>query len=153
VEESEASPARGRSVLAAVLIALAIFAAAVFLIFRGGGTSDEDAIRAWFHSPAGGGAPASVLPAIHLGGGSDLGGNSCLLTEAMRGSHQVLRCPITTDAPNPTLHTCFVITDGKVLRGGWQLAKLDACNALRYDRRTGMFVDLAAGARYAITAS
>jgi hypothetical protein len=134
-------------------VVLAIGIAIAIAIARGGDTSDEQAIREWFATPAGGDAPASVLPAIHLGGGSDLGGNSCLLTDVMSGSHQVLRCPITTDAPNPTLHTCFVITGGKVLRGGWQLARLDSCNGLKYDRASGMFVDIIAGARYTITAS
>src|SRR5262245_10806544 len=126
VEESEASPTRGRSVLVAALIILAVAGVVVLLlVVRGGGTSDEEAIRTWFQTPAGGGAPADLTRSIHVPG--------CSMTGAVSQSEDVLKCPITTDAPTPNLGTCFVIVDGKVLRGGWQLAALDSCNALRFD--------------------
>jgi hypothetical protein len=144
VDESH-SPPRGRSVLVAVLTVLAIAGVVVFAIVRRGGTSDEDAIRAWFQSPAGGGAPADLARSIHVGG--------CLMTGAVSKSQDVLRCPITTDAPTPSLGTCFVIVDGKAIRGGWQLAGVDSCNALRYDPRTHDLVDFSGRAHYPLTES
>lgn len=62
-----------------------------------------------------------------------------------------MMCLITTDAPTPTLHTCFVFSGGKVVSGGWQLAKLGSCNALRFDRRSGELIDLPTHAHYRVT--
>jgi hypothetical protein len=144
VEESEASTINGRSVLAGVLIVLAV-AGVVFLVLlvRGGGPSDEEAVRAWFQTPAGGGAPADLTRSIHVG--------VCLMTGAVSQSKDVLRCTITTDAPTANLGTCFVIVDGKAVRGGWQLAAFDSCNALRFDPRSRDLVDLAGRVHYPLT--
>jgi hypothetical protein len=132
-----------KPLLAFVAVALA-FLAVYLVISHGGQTGDEDAIRAWFATPAGGGAPKEARNAIHFD-------EPCLLTDAMYNSHQVTRCGLTTDAPTPVLHTCFVVVSGRAIRGGWQLANLDGCNALRYDTRSGMLIDLAARQRYPIT--
>jgi hypothetical protein len=124
------------------VVALAVCGLVLLLLARGGEANDEQAVRNWFRTPAGGSAPPEVVSSIHVG--------SCLFTDATTESRQVLRCPITTDAPTPMLGTCFVISGGKVLQGGWQLARLDACNGLRFDRRTGELVDTAAHARYRV---
>ena len=87
--------------------------------------------------------PQELAPSIHVG--------DCLFTDASKGSRPVLRCPITTDAPTPILHTCFVFSGGKALQGGWQLASVDACNGLRFDPATGQLVDVAARAHYRVT--
>jgi hypothetical protein len=133
-----------RSALAAIGAVAALAAAAAFLLLRGGDPSDDSAIRAWFTSPAGGAAPARIASAIHVG--------ACTYVGAPPDSRQVLKCDLSTDAPNPALHTCFVISGGNVVRGGWQLASVDGCNALRFDGKTGMLVDTPAHARYRVLA-
>jgi hypothetical protein len=127
----------------AVVVILAGIALA-FLLLRGGDASDEDAIRSWFSTPAGGRAPEEVLASIHLA-------EPCLFTDVTSGSRPVMRCGLTTDAPTPVLHTCFVMDGGRVLRGGWRLAELDACNGLRYDRATRTLFDLVAKQHYRVT--
>ena len=135
---------RAKRLLALVTLPLALVGVYV-VIARGGETSDEDAIRAWFATPAGGGAPREARDAIHFD-------EPCLLTDAQYDSHQVTKCGLTTDAPTtPVLHTCFVVVGGRAIRGGWQLAGLDACRALRYDARRGTLIDLAAHQRYRLT--
>jgi len=118
--------------------------ALAFFVLRGGEAGDEEAIRAWFATRAGGGAPENALRSIHLE-------EPCLFTDATSGSRPVMRCGLTTDAPTPVLHTCFVLEHGTAVRGGWQLAKLDACNGIRYDRRTGTLVDVVAKQYYRLT--
>lgn len=87
--------------------------------------------------------PRAVVSAIHVG--------TCAVTDALSQSRVVQKCPITTDEPRtPTLHTCFVFSGDKVLRGGWQLATLDACNAIRFDHRTNELVDVPARAHYGV---
>lgn len=138
----------GRNIGAVAARAILAVAAVVILvlILRGGDhKSYEESVRAWFATPAGGDAAQAVLPAIHVSG--------CFLTELMSQSRQVLKCEVTTDAPNPTLHSCFVISGEKVLRGGWQLAALDACNALRFDARAGDLVDVSAAVHYRVVAA
>jgi hypothetical protein len=71
----------------------------------------------------------------------------------MSESHAVMKCEVTTDAPNPLLHTCFVLVNGKALSGGWQLAKLDACNSLRFNLKQRALIDVATGARYRVAAA
>ena len=140
------APTRGRgaAVATSVLIVLGAAALVVALLLRGGGgQSDEQAVRAWFQSSDGGSAPSRVVSSIHVG--------ACSFTGASVASGDLRRCEITTDAPaTPTLHTCFVFSSDSVVRGGWQLAKLDACNALRFDGASGDLVDLAARAHYAL---
>ena len=132
---------RGAAILTSVLIVLGVGALAVALLVRGGGQSDEQAVRAWFQSSPGGGAPSNVVSSIHVG--------ACSSTTAFVSSGDLVRCELTTDAPTtPTLHTCFVFSGDRVVRAGWQLARLDACNALRFDRRAGQLLDVAAGAHY-----
>jgi hypothetical protein len=131
-----------RGPIAALVIVLGVVAIVIFVLSRGGQPNDEQAVRTWFTTRSGGGRCAAVS-AIHV--------DVCNYTDATSQSHPVLKCPVTTDAPNPTLHTCFVISRGKVLRGGWQLANLDACNALRFDPRTGTLIDLSARRRYRLT--
>jgi hypothetical protein len=132
-----------RGPIAALVVVLGVVAIVIFVLSRGGQPNDEQAVRTWFTTRSGGGAPPAAVSAIHV--------DVCNYTDATSQSHPVLKCPVTTDAPNPTLHTCFVISRGKVLRGGWQLANLDACNALRFDPRTGTLIDLAARRRYRLT--
>ena len=123
---------------------IAVGGIATILLLRSGvPPSDEDAVRAWFQSPAGGSAPETTAASIHVG--------LCELSDFEIQSHQALRCEITTDAPTPVLHTCFVIADGKVLRGGWQLAAYDACNALGFDRRAGRLYDRVTKAHWRVT--
>ena len=123
--------------------------ATILLLRSGVQTSDEEAIRAWFQSPAGGSAPEDIASSIHVGLG--------VLSDFEIQSHQAMRCEITTDARTPTLHTCFVVADGKVLRGGWQLAAYDACKgagldaALRFDSRAGQLYDRTTRTRWPVT--
>jgi hypothetical protein len=131
--------------LGAIIAVLLVTGVAFTWLFAiGGETTDEQAVRYWFTTPAGGRAPSSVLGAIHVG--------PCSPTAAESDRRAVMSCPLTTDAPTPTLHTCFVFAGGKVLRGGWQLASLDSCNALRFDPRTSTLVDLAARTHYRVRA-
>jgi hypothetical protein len=128
--------------LTAILIVFVLAEGFVFWIASGGEQSDEQAVRAWFASDAGGRAPGDILSAIHV--------DKCLFTDVMSGSHAVMKCEVTTDAPNPLLHTCFVFANGKALSGGWQLAKLDACNSLRFDPNQRTLIDVASGSRYRV---
>jgi len=134
-------PLRPRTIVAALLV-LGVVAAVSVLLLRGS-TSEEEAVRAWFQSPAGGSMPEELAPSIHVG--------TCDFTDEASGGRPGLRCPVTTDAPTPILHTCFVISEGKAVQGGWQLTGLDACNALRFDPRTRRLVDAPARARYRVT--
>ena len=125
--------------LGAIIVVVAVTVALVAIFARGSGPSDEQAVRAWFETPAGGNAPHALVSAIHVA--------PCTFAGAV-GSSTVLSCPLSTDAPNPTLRTCFVISGGKVLRGGWQLAAVDSCDALRFDPHTQTLTDLAVHAHY-----
>lgn len=143
VAASDASRRR-RAIFGVVAALLAVPILVFVWIAQGGEASDEEAIRAWFQSPAGGRMPPALVSAIHVG--------LCEFTDASTPSGAVQKCPITTDEPRtPTLHTCFVLSGGKALRGGWQLAKFDGCNALRFDRRSGQLVDISVRARYDVT--
>ena len=129
----------------AIFVAVAALAAvpilALLFLAQGGEASDEQAIRAWFESPAGGAMTPALVSSIHVG--------LCEFTDAATQAGAVQMCPITTDAPTThTLHTCFVLSGGKALRGGWQLAAYDGCNALRFDGRSSELVDIAAHAHY-----
>jgi len=150
VGESNGAPQRQKPVLVAFLVLVVGVIAAAFLL-RGGNASDEEAIRAWFQSPAGGGMPEDLASSIHVQNESHPGEAACVFVDATWQSRAVSKCEITTDAPTPVLRRCFVIEDGKVMRGGWQLAALDACGALRFDSRTRELVDRATRARYRLT--
>jgi hypothetical protein len=133
--------------LGAIIVVVSAATVIVVGILRGGGASDEQAVRAWFESPAGGGAPHSVVSAIHVG--------TCSPADATSPG-PVFMCPITTDAgttPSPLPDTCFKFAGDRVASGGWQLAPVDHCNALRFDSRTGELVDIPGDARYRITRS
>jgi hypothetical protein len=131
--------------MGAVLALIAVPILFVVWLAQGGEATDEQAVRAWFQSSAGGSTPQSLVSAIHVG--------LCTFTDASSAGGAVQKCPITTDAPTTqTLHTCFVFSGGKALRGGWQLAGFDGCNALRFDRHTDEFVDIPARAHYRLTA-
>jgi hypothetical protein len=149
VEESEASVTRGRSVLVAVLIVLAIAAAVFVVVIRGGGgTSDEEAIRAWLSSPTGGSAPPDAVRAVQV--------PACNLTGFRSGSYEVLSCEIETPyllglgLGRPALFGCFVISNGKVLRGGSGVKAVADCKAVRYDARTHGLIDVETGRHYPI---
>jgi len=134
--------------LGAIIAVLAGAAVIVVMLARGGGPSDEQAVRAWFESPAGGGAPHSLVSAIHVG--------TCAPAGDSIESDPVFKCPITTDAgttPSPLPDTCFKFAGDRVARGGWQLAPVDHCNALRFDSRTGELVDVPGHAHYRLTSS
>jgi hypothetical protein len=132
---------RRRAIFAAVAVLVAVPVLALLFLAQGGEASDEQAIRAWFESPAGGTMTPALASSIHVG--------VCEFTDASTQSGAVQMCPITTDAPTThTLHTCFVLSGGKALRGGWQLAAYDGCNALRFDGRSSELVDVAARAHY-----
>jgi hypothetical protein len=143
--DGSTAPTRLRSVLTALLVVTGVVVVIIVLLARGRSSSDEHAIRAWFQTPAGGSMPKDLVASIHVG--------ACDFTDAVMQSRQVLKCHITTDAPTPALGTCFVIANGHVLRGGWQLATLDACNALRFDTHTGQLQDTVARAHYPVKAS
>ena len=149
MEESEAPAARGRSVLVAVLIVLAVAAVIVVALIRGGGgPSDEEAIRTWLSSPIGGSAPPDAVRAIQVPG--------CNLTGLKSGSQDVLSCELQTPdlislgLGAAALRGCFVISDGKVLRGGQQLKAVADCKAVRYDQRTHKLIDVETGRHYPI---
>jgi hypothetical protein len=142
-------PGRARSVAAAIAAVLVVAALVLFALFRGGGEpSDEQAIRAWFSSPAGGGAPPDAVRAIDV--------PACNLTGYRSGSQDVLSCELQTPdllalgLGSAALRGCFVISNGKVLRGGRQLKANADCKAVRYDRRTNKLIDVETGRHYPI---
>jgi hypothetical protein len=91
----------------------------LFALLRGGQPSDEQAIREWFGSPAGGAAPSDATQAIHV--------PACNLTGYRSRSQDVLSCELegpeqsSLGGPSSELRGCFVISNGKVLRGGRQV--------------------------------
>ena len=138
-------PQRLRAIACAVAIVVATGIGAWIWIASAGGGSDQQAVRRWFQSPLGGAASSEVVAAIHVG--------QCEFTDDTVPAGAVLMCRVTTDAPRtPPLHTCFVFAGEKVVLGGWQLAKVGACDALRFDRRTGELIDAPARAHYRVTA-
>jgi hypothetical protein len=149
VEESEAAAVRGRSVLVAVLIVLAVAAVVVVVLIRGGGgPSDEEAIRSWLSSPSGGSAPPDAVRAVQV--------PACNLTGFRSGSQEVLSCELETPylvglgLGRAALRGCFVISDGKVLRGGSAVKAIADCKAVRYDARTRGLIDVVTGRHYPI---
>lgn len=68
VDEAGA-PTRQRplAVLGAVIAVVALGILAIVWIAQGGEKSDEQAVREWFQSPAGGAASQSDASAIHVG--------------------------------------------------------------------------------------
>jgi hypothetical protein len=137
---------RARAIVAGVILVLVLGALPVLWLARGGSQSDEQAVRAWFQSAAGGRASAVVASAIHVGG--------CQFTEYSTPAGAVQTCEITTEAPTtPSIRTCFVFSGDTVVSGGWQLAKVAPCNALRFDHASGELVDMPAHARYPVTVS
>jgi len=149
VEETQAPVQGGRSVLVAVLIVAAIAVAVFVVVIRGGGgTSDEEAIRAWLSSPTGGSAPPDAVRAVQV--------PACNLTGFRSGSQEVLSCVIETPdllglgLGSPALFGCFVISDGKVLRGGSAMKAVAGCRAIRYDARTHGLIDVETGRHYPI---
>lgn len=136
---------RSRAIAVTVILVFVLGVLPVLWISRGGSQSDEQAVRAWFRSSAGGAASQAVASAIHVAG--------CRFTDYSTRAGAVQTCEITTDAPTThTLHTCFVFSGDEVVRGGWQLAGVAPCNALRFDRASGELVDAPAHARYRVTA-
>jgi hypothetical protein len=135
--------------LGAIIVVVSAATVIVVGILRGGGgPSDEQAVRAWFQSPAGGSASKSMVVAIHVG--------TCSPADATNQSDPVFKCPITTDAgttPSPLPDTCFKFAGDRVASGGWQLAPVDHCNALRFDSRTDELVDIPGHAHYRVTRS
>ena len=116
----------------------------VIALASGGGHSDEHAVRAWFESTAGGSAPSNAVSAIHVG--------VCDFADATFRTQAVLKCTLTTDAPNPVLHSCFVFAGDTVVAGGWQLKALDACNGIRFDPRAGDLLDTLSSTHYRLVA-
>jgi hypothetical protein len=74
--------------LGAIIVVVTVATVIVVGILRGGGASDEQAVRAWFQSPAGGSASKSLVAAIHVG--------TCSPADATNQSDPVFKCPITT---------------------------------------------------------
>jgi len=130
--------------LGAIAVVGVAAVAIVIALARGGGQSDQHAVRAWFESSAGGSAPSSAVSAIHVG--------ACDVAGASFGSRDVFKCALTTDAPNPTLNTCFVFAGDKVVAGGWQLKALDACDGIRFDARAQDLVDTLSHTHYRLIA-
>jgi hypothetical protein len=129
---------RRSSAFTAIAFVFIAFGAIIFLLARGGGgRSDEEAVRAWFGSPAGGIAPRKVRQAIEV--------DVCTFTSV----RDVLTCPIRVGG-NPTLHPCFRFSHGRVLRGGWQFRGVDSCSALRYDAARHTLVNMETGERYPV---
>jgi hypothetical protein len=140
---------QGRSVAAGTAGVLVVAGLVLFLLFRGGEPSDEQAIREWFSSPAGGAASSDAVKEIHV--------PACNLTGYRSGSQDVLSCELLGAdqtnlgrASSSELRACFVISNGKVLRGGRQVRAVGDCKALRYDGRTHGLVDVETGRHYAI---
>jgi hypothetical protein len=130
--------------LGAIAVVVGVAIAIVIALARGGGQSDEHAVRAWFESTAGGSAPISAVSAIHVG--------ACDFADATFGSRDVVKCTLTTDAPNPTLHSCFVFAGDNVVAGGWQLKALDACDGIRFDAQAHDLLDTLSDTHYHLTA-
>jgi hypothetical protein len=118
--------------------------AIVIALARGGGQSDEHAVRAWFESAAGGRAPTNAVSAIHVG--------ECSVAGPMFRSRAVEKCALTTTAPNPVLHSCFVFAGDKVVVGGWQLKALDACDGIRFDLQAQDLLDTLSQTHYRLIA-
>jgi hypothetical protein len=85
------------------------------------------------------------------------GTGTCLqLTGFRSGSQEVLSCVIETPdllglgLGSPALFGCFVISDGKVLRGGSAMKAVAGCKAIRYDARTHGLIDVETGRHYPI---
>lgn len=127
---------------------LVVGIAIVVVLARGGEKSDQQAIREWFSSPAGGAAPADAVRAIDV--------PACNLTGYTSGSEDVLSCELQTPdllalgLGSAALRGCFVITKGKVLRGGRQLKAVGDCKAVQYDGRTHKLIDVETGRHYTI---
>jgi hypothetical protein len=90
-----------RGPVAAIIGVVAIAIVVGVLLARGGGPSDEQAIRAWFASAAGGNAPRNIVSAIHV--------DDCSFNDVTSQSRAVLMCKIATDAPNP--HAPYMLRD------------------------------------------
>ena len=142
-------PGQARSVAAAIAVVLVIAVVILFALLRGGGeSSDENAIRTWLSSPVGGSAPSDAVRAVQV--------PACNLTGFKSGAQDVLACEIVTPyllglgLGSAALRGCFVISDGKVLRGGRQLKAIGDCKAIQYDEGTHGLIDVETGRHYAI---
>jgi hypothetical protein len=144
-------PGQGRRIAAAITVVLVVAGLVLFALLRGGQPSDEQAIREWLGSPAGGAAPPDATQAIHV--------PACNLTGYRSGSQDVLSCELegpeqsSLGGPSSELRGCFVISNGKVLRGGRQVKAIADCKALRYDGRTHGLIDVETGRHYPIGAT
>jgi hypothetical protein len=127
---------------------LVVGIAIAFVLARGGEKSDEQAIREWLSSPVGRAAPADAVRAIDV--------PACNLTGYKSDSEDVLSCELQTPdllslgLGGAALRGCFVISNGKVLRGGQQLRAVGDCKAVRYDGRTHKLIDVDTGRHYPI---
>jgi len=139
---------QNRSVAAAIAVVFVVAGLILFALSRGGVRTDEEAIREWFSSPAGGAAPPDAVRAIHV--------PACNFAGYRSGSEDVLSCELVTsndlnlDIGARTVRGCFVISNDNVLRGGRQLKGNGECKPLRYDSRTHALMDVETGRHYPI---
>ena len=68
--------------LGAIIAVLLVAGVIGYALARGGGPTDEQAVRNWFATPAGGTAPASAITAIHVG--------TCMFTDAESDKRAVM---------------------------------------------------------------
>ena len=117
-----------------ILVGLAVAAGLYVLIVRSPANDDQSAIRAWFASPSGGGAPSAVVRKLDVSG--------CSYTRYQRGGTPVFACAVSFEGASFT--GCFTIDDAEHVGGGWPVS-LAGCSSVRWDAAHSAFVDEATG--------
>src|SRR2546423_1032970 len=99
--------------LGVAVLVTGLFASLIVLIvvLHKSGKPNENPIRNWFASTAGGSAPSSVVRRISLVG--------CSFTPDQHHGHFVYNCSLTVGSQ--WIYACFTITRGEHAEGGFQV--------------------------------
>ena len=124
--------------LGAIIVVVLLGGCALVFVGTGGPPSDTKAVRGWLRAQ---GAPKRFADRVSVQ-------SPCPPYEPENVANppfDLVRCAFR----GIDLRACFTIDDdGHANRGGWQLASIGGCRAVRYDRGAHALVDVETGARF-----